>query len=122
MKSSDTLEIKSVKGNIIVRYEHIIFIRAERKHSIFFLSTKDKIESINNLGYHENKLPRPCFFRSHKTLIVNCRYVEGISHSSYHILLKDSTQVKISRYRKRSFINNLHYYNTYEENRSLINI
>jgi len=108
MEKQQVIEIKTVKGNVIIGTGEIVYIKASNKHSIVVLRNKSEIISIHHLGWFEVALPKPCFFRCHKTYIINCHFFEYINYSSCYVSLNSYGNIPISRYRKKSFIENIY--------------
>lgn len=83
--------------------EDILFIEADRNHSILYTTNNRKLKVIKSLSDFENKLNDDVFIRVHKSYIINinhvCRYVKS---DSGYIEIVNGNKILISR-RKRGF-------------------
>jgi two-component system LytT family response regulator len=57
-----------------------------------------------NLKHFENLLEEhPTFFRSHKSWLINIEHIESYSKSKLRITLRESLEVRLSKYKKANF-------------------
>jgi DNA-binding LytR/AlgR family response regulator len=92
------LGIKTAKGIKFISLGEILFIRADRKHSIIYFSRQEKISTHNLLKWYEQNLPEPQFYRCHDSFIVNCAHIDCICGTRF--ILNDNFEVSISRKRR----------------------
>lgn len=93
------LYLPSQEGGIKMILKEIVKIEGDRNYSIFHLAKgKTKISS-KTLGHFENILEGKGFFRCHRSFIINYRHIVRMQKESF--LLKDTSEIPISRRRKR---------------------
>jgi DNA-binding LytR/AlgR family response regulator len=104
---SGLIEIKTLKGNTFCLLKEIVSIRACNKHSCIKFRNKSEILSISNLGWFEEVLPKPVFFRCHRRYLINCEYFEYVNYSSFIISLNGYGSIPFSRYKKKELLDNI---------------
>lgn len=106
-----TLETKKI-SNIIVTdksQQHIIaienIIAVEAQESYCIIHTKDQTYCASkNLKHFETILQSlPCFFRAHKSWLINKDYLKAYSKSDLTITLTNGLLTKLSKYKKNEF-------------------
>lgn len=55
-------------------------------HKVLIHTTMRDFESVRNMQYYLNLLPKNCFFQTHRSFIVNFEHVTDFDHSLIHIL------------------------------------
>ncbi len=76
---SATIAIEEKDSSHIVSTNDIIFVECMNKKVM--IHTNDKIFlSIKTMDFWENILPKNCFFRTHRSFIVNMNYVSDYDH------------------------------------------
>jgi two-component system, LytTR family, response regulator len=103
-----SIEVKTPVGFKIICYKRIIFVEAEGKFSIVYLDDCTTVITYHLLKWYNNTLLKPCFFRCHNSFIVNCRFVDCYNYKE--ILLDMNKRIPLARNRRRSFIENLRYF------------
>lgn len=108
-KENDHVNRISVYHNgrlIPLNFEDIIYATVEGKNTII-ISTKGKFQVSYTLRELENKLTLPCFFRSHKSFIINLDMIESIEpwfNSTYNVILKNvNVKIPVSRSQSKEF-------------------
>lgn len=94
------LFLPTQQGELKLVLKNIIKIEGDRNYSYIHLTNKTKKLSSKTLGYFEKILSDKGFLRSHRSFIINGFHVESI-HNKDHFLLKDKTEVPISRRKKK---------------------
>jgi two-component system LytT family response regulator len=97
--SDQTLYLQTQNGMIDLPLKQIVIIEGNRNYSYIHLSDNTKILSSKTLGYFEEIFSDMYFFRCHRSYIVNSAFINRIKNS-YHFLLKNDTEVPISRRKK----------------------
>ncbi|WP_234121015.1 LytR/AlgR family response regulator transcription factor [Clostridium hydrogenum] len=98
---------KTSSESIKISYNDIIYIESQgRKVKIH--TTYDVIEYYYRISEIEKELSLSNFFRCHKSFIVNFMYVER--YTSKYIILKNSEEIYISKYRLNDFSKAFMYY------------
>ncbi len=88
----------------VLALDSIIAIEADGSYSKIYTTDNKPVTTSKNLKYFENLLPEDTtFFRSHRTWIINLKYVEVVNKSSLNIELTQNITAKIARTRFTSF-------------------
>jgi len=66
------------KSYRVLKIDNIVFVEAERSYVIFHLVDNSKFVAVNTLTHYVDILPKPNFFRIHKSYIINCSKVSKI--------------------------------------------
>ena len=90
----------------IIAIHTIIAIEADGSYSKIYTTENKSVTTSKNLKYFENLLPEDTtFFRSHRTWIINLKYIEVINKTNLTIQLAQNITAKIARTRFGSFEN-----------------
>ncbi len=82
----------------IVDLNDIIAIQADDTYSKIYITNNTSIIISKTLKYFENILEdNSCFFRSHRSWIINLKYLDTFNKTENTILLKGNLQTQISR-------------------------
>jgi two-component system, LytTR family, response regulator len=105
-KISDRIALSTQAGLQFIKLTDIMRIEGDGNYCYFFLSDKKKILISKKLGDVENTLmDNDMFFRSHKSHIINLRYVERyVRGEGGEIVMNDSTVITLSRNKKDEFL------------------
>ncbi len=68
----DQIVVSDNKTHQVIKISDIVFIEAHRSYAIFHLDNSQKLTTAYPLQYYEGILPEDCFFRIHKSYLVNC--------------------------------------------------
>lgn len=77
---SKKIQIETKDYTDVVYMKDIIFVEA-RERKIFVHTQKNIYESIQKMQFWIEKLPQSCFFQTHRSYIVNLRYVSRYDNS-----------------------------------------
>ena len=95
--------IKHRGDQVVIPLEDIIAIEAQESYSNIHTVKKMYVAS-KNLKHFESMLDdNKCFFRSHKSWIINCNKIDSYSKSKGEIVLQTNVVAKLSKYRKEAF-------------------
>lgn len=100
INSDNFLMFNSHDGNIKIKTSEIIYIEADKRHSIIH-TDEGSYRVLTNIKTVENKLPKEKFFRCHKSYIASFYHIK--SHDSNFILFYDGSKIYISRNYLTSF-------------------
>lgn len=90
------------KQNIhTVSISDIIYAESENRKMIIHTVTDD-YESVHNMQYWMKALNQKCFFQSHRSFIVNFKYVSGFDHNLIY-LYNDQFQAYLTRRKYTQF-------------------
>ncbi|MBN2744439.1 LytTR family two component transcriptional regulator [Breznakibacter xylanolyticus] len=73
------LIVPYAKGYFVIPYSDIIAIEADGNYSWVYKLNQEKLQVNKTLGTIEENLPPQCFFRCHRSAIVNIHYVTEIN-------------------------------------------
>jgi two-component system, LytTR family, response regulator len=102
---ADRLKVNTAKGISFVSREEILYVLADNKHAVIYLTTGRILETNHLLKWFEQNLPKSYFYRCHCSVIVNCGFIECVCGNM--IILKGDHKVPISRNRKHPLENQL---------------
>jgi len=94
-----TLFLQTQNGELKLVLKTIVKFEGDRNYSYIHLSNKSKKLSSKTLSYFEDILADKGFFRSHRSFLVNRFHINSII-SKDHFLMKDKSEVPISRRKK----------------------
>lgn len=103
-----TIEVKTPKGFKILYLQNLIYVRAEKKFSIIFLTDDIDLITFHSLKWFEERLLKPSFFRCHNSYIVNCKFIDFYKQNE--IKLKGGERILLARNKKSMFKDNLTYF------------
>lgn len=81
---STKVPIETKQGIHALPASYIICIEAQGRKVTVHTILQD-FESIHNMDYWLNTLPKNCFFQSHRSFIVNFEHVTDFDHSTIHL-------------------------------------
>ena len=76
--------VETKKGIFTVNLSDIILVEAKEK-KVFVHTISDIFQSIHNMEYWENCLNSRSFYRTHKSFIVNLKYVSSFNRTSVNL-------------------------------------
>ena len=98
--SSKTITIRTKRSSTEINLNDIIYIEADKRYTN--IRTTDKsYESTESIGALEPRLPGLSFFRSHRTYILNFKYISDVDNNILH--MSNGEVVILSRNRKAEF-------------------
>lgn len=100
------LAISSSDGIFFFNPNQIIRLEAESNYTRFFFTDKKPLIVAKTLGEYEELLAPHGFLRTHRTHLVNRRYVQSFQPEGF-LLMKDNSKVEISRRRKEEVLDSL---------------
>lgn len=100
------LAINTKIGIKFIKTSEILYLKANKKHSLLVSLDLKTIETTHPLKWYSLKLREPVFFRCHNSYLVNC-YSFGCICGDHLISDDKISRIPLSRERKSSFINNI---------------
>ena len=91
------LEILTPKGKKLIDIDSIKYILAANRNCIIYFNDNSSMQSSHLLKWFTKRLPEPDFYRCHRTIIVNCNYVDYYSFCT--IILKGDIRLPLSRFK-----------------------
>lgn len=99
-KLSFRLPVSSTEGTHFFPVEEIIRLEADRNYTVLYLTEKRKFVSAKTLKEYENTLTNHQFLRVHKSHLVNQKHIVSLSPNRESLILKDTSEIEISRRKK----------------------
>ena len=76
--------IETKQGVHTVPTSSIIAVEAKER-KVFVYTTQRDFESVHNMQYWNNLLPKNCFFQTHRSFIINFEHVTDFDHMLVHM-------------------------------------
>ena len=99
------IHIETKDQTDIIYMKDIIFVEA-RERKIFVYTQKKIFESTQKMQFWIEKLPQSCFFQTHRSYIVNLRYVSRYDNTVVHLC--DNKYIAYLTRRKYNAFKNAH--------------
>jgi len=97
--TDDFLTVRTNKGIESLAFSDIIYFKADRKHTIIYLTDPKKPQRVLlTISSLEDSLPTDLFFMSHRSYIINMEHRKLLG-KDHKILLTDGHYVPISEER-----------------------
>lgn len=106
--SMDTKEIKNLlvfdkAQQHVISFESIIAIEAQESYCIIHTTDKKHFVSKNLAHYEKTLEGINCFFRVHRSWMVNKQHITSFSKTDLTIIMTGQLTTKLSKYRKMEF-------------------
>ncbi|UIR54915.1 LytTR family DNA-binding domain-containing protein [Sphingobacterium sp. SRCM116780] len=102
----ESIALASLNNVRIIAVQDIVYCKGDGPYTFFYLNNGEKELVSKPLKYYEELLKAPCFLRTHQSYLVNRKYVSGVIHSEY-IVLVNKEEIPISSRRKSFILNQL---------------
>jgi two-component system LytT family response regulator len=112
-KNLEEYKIKKIvipqsEGSLFVELNDIVFLKAEGSYANIFFKDGNKVIVSKNLKDYEDQLTlEEGFFRTHRSFLINTKYIIHISSDGSEATMMNQSIVNISRDRKQEFANYL---------------
>lgn len=104
----EKIALPTTDGFQIIPFNEIIYCQASENYSYIHTISKDTLLVTKTLKNLEEQLPASCFFRIHKSLLLNINYVKSFSRKDgYTVTLETGQQFEVATRRYEEFINHL---------------
>lgn len=101
------IEIETKQMTYMVPTSQIIAVEAQGRKVIVHTTSQDLI-SVRNMNYLADQLPNNCFFRTHRSFIVNFKHITDFDHTTVHLtnrqLIAYLTRRKYSDFKNAYFL------------------
>lgn len=102
--NSPVLTISESGQKLLLKTTQIVAIQAQGSYCEILLDSGEKHLVSKNIGWIEKELSQnQNLFRSHKSWIINLRYIIAIQSSKEQLVLEGGIQAKLSRFKKEAF-------------------
>lgn len=99
------ITINHAKGFKIVDPGDFMYLEGEGNYTSILFVDGTKYVDTKSIGVYEDILDKQCFFRIHKSHIVNVAYVkEFLNDDGHFVVMKNNTKLAISRLRVPQFL------------------
>lgn len=92
-------------GLMFVEADDIMYLIAEGSYTEIVFTDKKRVLITKKIKYFEENLINPCFFRSHRSYIVNLNKISQYIRTGNYIVMDDGFKVSLARERKDEFLN-----------------
>ena len=104
---SAKIPIETKQMTYMVPTSQIIAVEAQGRKVIVHTTSQDLI-SVRNMNYLADQLPNNCFFRTHRSFIVNFKHITDFDHTTVHLtnrqLIAYLTRRKYSDFKNAYFL------------------
>jgi len=87
--------INTKSGKVGIKLNQIVYIKVSDKNSWIFLVNGEKRESTNAFGKIYLELPKPDFFKCHRSYIINCSYIKSFTNKG--LIVDKNTIIPLSK-------------------------
>jgi two-component system LytT family response regulator len=94
------LAVPSNRGVYFFNLDEILRLEADKNYTCIHLLGKKPFLSSKTLKHFDEMLAEFNFLRTHKSHLVNPKYIKQVSHNNQFVLLTDGSQIEISRRKK----------------------
>ena len=94
------LAVPSSEGVFFFTLDEIMRLEADKNYTSIYLVGKRPFVSSKTLKHFDEMLGDFNFIRTHKSHLVNSRFIKQVSHNNQYVMLSDGTQVEVSRRKK----------------------
>lgn len=104
---ADTLALSTLKGLIFIKMDEIMYLSASNAYTFVVMKDGEKHLVSKSLAVFEDVLQdNDLFFRSHKSSIVNLKYIKQyIRGEGGELIMQDNANLVLSRAKKQEFLN-----------------
>ena len=101
----EKIALPSLNGVEFVKLDDIVRCEAESNYTVFYLINGDKVTVSKTLKDYEDILSQNNFFRIHKSVIINIKYLKKyIKGDGGSVIMEDGSELLVSRRRKDDFL------------------
>ncbi len=100
-----TIALQGAGELMLIRESEIIYAVAAGNYTEIYLEGNRKIRTLRKLKEVGHLLPGECFFRIHRSHLINLEYAIQYDQMKAKVLLSDGTYLPIAQNRKSEFIN-----------------
>jgi two-component system, LytTR family, response regulator len=96
------IAVPSSEGVFFFTLDEILRLEADKNYTSIHLIGKRPFLSSKTLKHFDEMLNEFNFIRTHKSHLVNPRYIKQVTHNNQYVLLADGTRIEISRRKKEA--------------------
>jgi two-component system LytT family response regulator len=98
------LALPTTDGLLFVEAEDIIYLRAEGSYTQIIFSDREPLLVTRKIKYFDEHLSHPCFFRTHRSFLINLNKVRQYLRSESSIVMENKAVVALARDKKEQFL------------------
>ena len=104
-KPEKQMVVPGTSAYLALTYDNILYLKAIRGgYTMFHMVNGKKSLATNPLSFYENLLGNHGFYRTHKSHLVNLRYVDAYEPNLLLTRMVDGTELELATRRKTSFL------------------
>ncbi|MFM2369200.1 MAG: hypothetical protein RL619_1500 [Bacteroidota bacterium] len=106
-KMQDTIALSTQQGLLFVKIDDIMYLEASSCYTFIVMNDKTKHLASKTMATFEEVLSdNPLFFRTHKSHIVNLKFIKQyLRGEGGELIMQDGNNIALSRNRKQEFLN-----------------
>lgn len=109
-ESLKKIAIPTIEGFQMLDTHDIVRFQSDVNYTHIFTSTRKKITASKSIKYFEDILDEDCFFRTHKSHLINLEYIDTYTKGKGgYITLIDQTKIEVAVRRKEELMRKLKY-------------
>jgi two-component system LytT family response regulator len=103
--SKDFFIVSSLDKIEIIKFEEVLYCKADGKYTEFFLQNGDKVLSSKNIGEYQNIFPTANFFRIHNSCLVNVHQILRINKKDgLYCEFKNGVDLPVAKRKEKDFL------------------
>jgi two-component system LytT family response regulator len=99
----EKLILKNNDGTHLIDTKEIIYLKASNSYTEFYLTNQKIVVVSKSIKEYELLLNLKIFFKTHRSFIINTSFISSYHKGNLTIMLKDGTEISLSRDRKKEF-------------------
>lgn len=104
-KLQDTIALSTQEGLFFVKIDNIMYLEANSNYTMIVMQDKSKHLASKTLATFEEVLNNSLFFRSHKSHIVNLKFIKQyLRGDGGELIMLDGKNIPLSRTKKQDFL------------------
>lgn len=97
-------------GFIFLKFDDILFLKAEGMYTEFHLSGKSKILVSKGLKIYIEMLPKNIFYRCHRSFVINLKHIKRlVRKDGIYLIMENDATIPISREKQKELLEALNY-------------
>jgi len=102
-QQSDKIILKNNDGNHVVDVTQILYLKASNSYTEFYFNDGKRIVVSKSIKEYNALLNNPYFYKTHRSYIINTKFMSSYQKSDLIITLKNSVTISLSREKKKEF-------------------
>jgi two-component system LytT family response regulator len=103
--AKDFFIVSSLDKIEIIKFDEVLYCKADGKYTEFFLQNGDKVLSSKNIGEYQNIFPTANFFRIHNSCLVNVHQILRINKKDgLYCEFKNGVDLPVAKRKEKDFL------------------